>query len=136
MKIIILENKLLGGVKSMIKNLGIKSAIDFVGGWESFCVIMNINSPMDFLHLFNDLEQVQSEKKEHWTLFRDNKGNDLMVYDRKNGWVFISYRELWSFLESKFGLNNFEILKLTNKWVGDVYNLRGIKTRNGYSILS
>jgi hypothetical protein len=131
MKILISENTLLGGVKSMIKNLGIKSVIDFVGGWETFCVIMNINSPMDFLHLFDDLDIVQSEKREkreNWTLFRYEKENNLMIYDRKSEVVYIKNNEIWSFLENKFGLKYGETQELTEEWLGDVYNLRGITT--------
>jgi hypothetical protein len=130
MKILITENKLLGGIKSMIKNLGIKSAIDFVGGWETFCEVLKIENPMDFLHLFDDLEVVQSEKKEHWTLFRYEKGNNLMIYDRQKKEVYISHNEIWSFLDGEFSLTNPVIRGVTKKWLDEVYNLRGIITRN------
>jgi len=133
MKILITENKLQDSVKSMIKNLGTQSAIDFVGGWESFCVIMNINSPMDFLHLFDDLDIVQSEKKENWTLFRYEKGHNLMVYNRENGYVYINYDKIWSFLGDKFDLTYPVAQVVTKKWLGEVYNLRGITTQSVHS---
>lgn len=134
MKILINENKLLGGIKSMIKKLGIQSAIDFVGGWETFCVITNINSPMDFLHLFDDLDVVQSEEVENWSLFRYEKGKNLMIYDRKNGSVYINYYEIWSFLESKFVLKYSETQRITQEWLGEAYNLRGITTSLKFSM--
>ena len=131
MKIIINENKLLGGVKSLIKNLGTQSAIDFVGGWETFCQMLNINSPMDFLHLFDDLEVVQSERKEHWTLFRYEKGHNLMIHDRISNEVHISYDDdIWSFLVHKFDLTYPVAQAVTKKWLGEVYNLRGITTNS------
>jgi hypothetical protein len=129
MKILITENKLLDGVKSMIKNLDIQSAIDFVGGWETFCEVLKIENPMDFLHLFDDLDIVQSEEEEHWSLFRYEKGKNLMVYDRKNGFVFINYNEIWSFLVREFELNYSVIQGLTEEWLGEAYNLREITTR-------
>ena len=135
MKILITENKLLGGIKSMIKKLGTQSAIDFVGGWESFCQVLKIESPMDFLHLFDDLDVVQSEEEKNWTLFRYKKGDNLMVYNRENGQVYISYHELWSFLEYKFGLKYSVIQGLTKKWLGEDYNLRGITTIKRINIL-
>ncbi len=131
MKILINENKLLDGIKSMIKKLDIQSAIVFVGGWQSFCQVLKIESPMDFLHLFNDLEVVQSEREPDYTLFRYKKGDNLMVYNREYRLVFISNHELCQFLENKFGLKYGEIKELTEEWVGDVYNLRGIRTSKG-----
>ncbi len=131
MKILISENTLLGGVKSLIKNLGTQSAIDFVGGWETFCEVLKINSPMDFLHLFDDLEVVQSERKEHWTLFRYKKGHNLMIYDRISNEVHISYYDdIWSFLVHKFDLTYPVAQAVTKKWLGEVYNLRGITTNS------
>jgi hypothetical protein len=128
MKILISENTLLGGVKSLIKNLGTQSAIDFVGGWETFCEVLKINSPMDFLHLFDDLEVVQSEKKEHWTLFRYKKGYNLMIYDRISKEVYINNKEILSFLDGEFSLTKPVVQAVTKKWLGEVYNLRRVTT--------
>jgi len=128
MKILINENKLLGGIKSMIKNLGTQSAIDFVGGWETFCEVFKIESPMDFLHLFDDLDVVQSEEKENLTLFRYKKGDNLMAYNRKSKEVYINYDEIWSFLGNKFDITQPFAQAVTKKWLGEVYNLREITT--------
>jgi hypothetical protein len=130
MKILINESQLQSTIKSMIKNLGTQSTIDNVGVWDNFCQVLNINSPMDFLHLFDDLEVVQSEKKENWTLFRYEKGNNLMIYDRKKKEVYISHNEIWSFLDNEFSLTNPVIRGVTKKWLDEVYNLKGITTRN------
>jgi len=85
---------------------------------------------MDFLHLFDNLEQVQSEEYENYTLFRYKKGNNYMIYDRKNEVVLINYDEIWTFLSNKFGLNYSEIKSLTEGWLDEVYNLRGVTTKN------
>ena len=128
MKIIITENKFKDTVRLSLKELGTESTINNIGGWDNFCNLFNIESPMDFLHLFDDLEQVQSEENENWTLFRHKKGHNLMIYDRKYDTVYISYYYIWSFLEDKFDLTYPVIKGVTKKWLGKVYNLRGITT--------
>ena len=124
MKIIITENKL----EKVLKQSGVKKTIELLGGWENFRKVFNIENPMDFLHLFDDMEVVQSEEKENLTLFRYKKGHNLMAYDRKNKEFYISYGEIWSFLEDKFDLTYPVIQAVTKKWLGEVYNLREITT--------
>ena len=72
MKIIITENK-VERLKGLIKTNGVNQVIDLMGGFDTFCKVMNIDDFMDFLHLFDDLEQVQSEENENLTLFRYKK---------------------------------------------------------------
>ena len=127
MKIIITENK-INKLKHLVKSDGVKYVSEQMGGFDTFCKVFNIEGFMDFLHLFNDLDVVPSEEVEYWTLFRYKKGNNLMIYDRKSKEVYISYREIWSFLEDKFGLKYSDIQGVTKKWLGEVYNLRGITT--------
>ena len=129
MKVIITENKFKDTVRLSLKELGTESTINNIGGWENFCTVLNIQSPMDFLHLFDDLDVVQSEEKENWTLFRYKKGENLMIYDRKNKEVYINNVEIWLFLSNKFDLTYPVIQGVTKKWLGEVYNLRGITTK-------
>ena len=124
MKILITENK----VKNVLKQTGVGKTIKLLGGWENFCEVLNIETPMDFLHLFDDLEQVQSLEEENWMLFRHKKGHNYMVYDRKNGDVYINYYDIWSFLEAKFGFSYYETQRITQDWLEEVYNLRGVRT--------
>jgi len=129
MKIIITENRL----EKFLKQKGIKKTIQMIGGWENFRKVFNIEGPMDFLHQFDDLEQVQSLEEENWVLFRYKKGHNYMIYDRKNEDVYINYYEIWSFLEDKFGLSNYETQRFTQEWLDEVYNLRGVTTKREYS---
>jgi len=111
-----------------IKESGVKDTISMVGDFDIFCQLLNINSPMDFLHLFDDLEQVQSKEYKDWILFRYKPNHNFMVYNKKNEEVYINYDEIWSFLRSNFGLNLQEIQGLTKEWLDKVYNLRGVTT--------
>jgi hypothetical protein len=78
------------------------------------------------------MDVVQSESDINWTLFRYEKGHNLMVYDdRKNENVYIDYSDIWSFLKYGFGLNDSETQAFTTRWVDEAYNLRGVTTNFG-----
>jgi hypothetical protein len=121
-----MKNNLKEKLKDLIKKVGFESTIRVVGSLDKTFEIFDIKEPIDFLNLFNDLESVQSEERQDWTLYRYKKGHNFMIYDRKNGYVYINYDEIWSVLEDKFGLNYGEIQELTRVWLDEVYNLRGV----------
>ena len=121
-----MKNNLKEKLKDLIKKVGFESVTKIVGSLDKTFEIFDIKEPMDFLNLFNDLESVQSEERENWILYRYKKGHNLMIYNRKNNYVYINYDEIWSVLEDNFGLNYDETQKLTQRWLDDVYNLRGV----------
>jgi hypothetical protein len=121
-----MEDKIKEKLKDLIKKVGFESVTKIVGSLDKTFEIFDIKEPMDFLNLFNDLESVQSEEQENWTLYRYKKGNNIMIYDRKNEYVYINYNEIWLVLEDKFGLNYSETQELTARWLDEVYNLRGV----------
>ena len=127
-KKILKEENLKHNLKQQIKDYGLKDAAELVGGVDELFLIMNIESPMDFLHLFDDMEVVRSERYPDWTLFRYKPKENLMVYDKKNKTVYISYYEIWLVLQTHFALNYTEIQRFTKKWLDEVYNLRGVTT--------
>jgi hypothetical protein len=135
MKIIITENQyklikenvsLKEKLKELMKKTGFKSVVKIVGSLDNLFKIFDIKEPMDFLNIFNDLETVQSEEREDWTLYRYKKGHNFIIYNRKNDYVHINYDEIWSVLEDNFGLNYSETQELTQRWLDEVYNLRGV----------
>ena len=123
MKIVITENKL----EKVLKQSGTKKTIELLGGWENFCKVFKIESPMDFLHLFDDLERVQSEEKKNWTLFRYKKGDNYIVYDRKNEEVYINNLEILMILLKTIRQfdNTYTVTQeVLKKWLGEVHNLK------------
>ena len=123
MKIVITENKL----EKVLKQSGIKKTIELLGGWDNFCQVFKIESPMDFLHLFDDLEQVQSEERESIILFRYKKGYNYMVYDRKNEEVYINNVEILMILLKtirQFDTTYTVTQEVLKKWLGEVHNLK------------
>ncbi len=121
-----MEDKIKEKLKDLIKKVGFESVTKIVGSLDKTFEIFDIKEPMDFLNLFNDLESVQSEEQENWTLYRYKKGHNFMIYNRKNDYVYINYGEIWSVLEGKIGLNHSETQELTKRWLDEVYNLRGV----------
>ena len=135
MKIIITESQnenLEVILKQIIKSKGIEIAIISVNGLENLFQIMNINSPRDFLNLFNDLKVSDSEEIPAYTLFRYKPENNILIYWEEGMDVDINYK-IWEILEDNFGLEYGEVQKLTKKWVFDVYNLYPVSTHKGHS---
>jgi len=125
-KRVIKESAVKDSLIDMIKDEGWESAAELVGGVENLKNLTGIGTPIDFLNIFTNLDVVQSEEKPDWELYRYEKGNNIMIYDRKNDYVFIDYHKIWSFLEKGFDLNYSEIQQLTEEWLSEVYNLRGV----------
>ena len=129
MKYIITEsqdNKMVERLTNGVKYNGWNETAKLVGGYENLIKVLGINSPMDFLHLFDDMNVVQSEKSRNITLFRYNKGNDLMYLNKKNKVIAVNDEEIWSILEIVFELKYSEIQELIKEWLDEVYNLSGI----------
>jgi hypothetical protein len=113
-------------LKQEVKKSGWEDTASLVGGAEELAIVAFNNDPREFLNMYNDLDVVQSEEKENWTLFRYTPKHNLIIYDRENDYVYFNYYEIWSFLEDGFGLNYSETQELTKTWLDEVYDLRGV----------
>jgi hypothetical protein len=58
----------------------------------------------------------------------------IFEYNKKNGYAFISYGIIWSFLETYFGLEYEEIQDITKEWVEEQF--KSEVTTTGYASLS
>jgi hypothetical protein len=120
-------DKIKSKIHEYVKKYGFEKCREIFGNKVLLTIGFN-NDPMVFLNLFNDLDVVQSERNKDLTLFRYEKGKNLMIYDRKNDEVYINYNQIWLVLRKDFGLNYGETQQLTQEWLGIVYNLRGVTT--------
>ena len=130
MKIIISENQKKNLLKSIVKKHGWEYASKLAGEPNELAKLAFDNDPMEFLRIFDDMDFVHSEYNPNRTLFRYEKGHNLMVYDRKNENVYIDYSDIWSFLKYGFVLNDSETQEFTTRWVDEAYNLRGVTTKD------
>lgn len=110
----------------MVKNYGWQQASDTVGGSRFLLKLAFNNNPMEFLHLFNNLEVIQSEEIPDWTLFRCKKGENLMIYDEGIEYIFINSDKIWLFFDYGLGFHTDMCRELIEKWLGDIYNLNGV----------
>ena len=128
-------DKIKSKIHEYVKKYGIQKCREIFGDKVLVTIGFN-NDPMEFLNMFNDLDVVQSIEHEDRTLFRYEKGKNLMIYDRKYGVVYIDYDPIWSVLRNDFGLNYGDTQRLTERWVGVAFKLRGVTTKNHVLFLS
>ena len=115
--------------QDVLKKQVLKHGWEFVANMIGFDNLYKIgfnNDYNEFLNLFNNLDIVQSEKNPDQMLYRFEKGKNMMVYDRKNGYIYINYDDVWAFFSKVIGLNYSEIRKIMMMWLDEVYNLRGV----------
>ena len=112
-------------LKKQVLKHGWKSVSNMIG-FENLYKIGFNNDYNEFLNLFNNLDIVQSEENPDWMLYRFENGKNMMIYDRKYGYVYINYDDVWAFFSKRIGFNYSEIRKIMMMWLDEVYNLRGI----------
>ena len=110
----------------MIKYDGWESSAELVGGDENLKKLTGLESPMEFLNLFNDLDVVQSEEEPNWILYRYKKRDNMMIHNRQNDDVYISDNAILGVLRKGFNLNYGETQQLIEEWLSEVYNLKDI----------
>jgi len=132
---LLFESKLKQNLKQEIKDFGIKDTAELVNGLDNLCEILNINSPMEFLHLFDDLDMAQSKEYPDFTLFRYKPKHNLMIYDRKSKIAYINYYEIWKPLLDT-GLFHPDIQELIKEWLSNVYNIRGVTPKSQFALSS
>jgi len=120
-------DKIKSKIHEYVKKYGIEKCKEIFGDKVLFTIGFN-KDPMEYLNLFNDLDVVQSEQNEVWTLFYYKKGKNIAIYDRKNDYVYINQDQIWLILRNDFGLNYDDAQQLTKEWMEMTYNLRGVTT--------
>ena len=114
----------------MIKTLGVVLTSKAVGGVKNLFEILDINSPMDYLHLFDDLDYVESEETQGLFLFRYEKGKNVMVFEESdNGiYVYINYDIIFGPLANfRETVRYDEKMQTIKRWLTRAY---GVETKN------
>jgi len=125
MKILITENK-LDKLKDLVRDLGTENVIKMIGGVETFRKVFNINSYEDYLHLFDDLKEVQATDLFKFRLYRYKPGTNIIAYNTTENRVGISDNEIYSVLDMDLlGLSpvvNYS-KQIIQTWLKEVYNI-------------
>jgi len=75
---------------------------------------------------FNPMEPFIMEEYPDY-IFHMKDGKCILQYNKKNGQVFVSYREIWKFFESYFSMSDRQIKDITKIWVEEHYKM-GVTT--------
>ena len=59
-------------------------------------------------------------------IFHMKDGKCILQHNKKNGYVYINYNEIWSFLKSFFGLEYEQRKGIITYWLEETYNLKGL----------
>lgn len=54
-------------------------------------------------------------------IFHMKNGQCILQYNKRNGYVYVNYREIWSFFEHMFSMTNQQIKDITKIWVEEYY---------------
>lgn len=71
---------------------------------------------------YNHLELFYMEKYPDY-IFHMKNGKCILQHNIKNGYVYVSYKEIWSFFESYFSMSNQQIKDITKIWVDEHYKI-------------
>ncbi len=56
-------------------------------------------------------------------IFHMKDGKCILQHNKKNGYVYVSYREIWKFFEDYFSMDNQQIKDITKIWVEEHYKM-------------
>jgi len=68
-------------------------------------------------------------------IFHMKDGKCVLQHNKKNGYVYVSYSEIWSFFESYFSMSNQQIKDITKIWVEEHYKMGVTSTLIGHCFL-
>jgi hypothetical protein len=54
-------------------------------------------------------------------IFHMKDGKCILQHNKKSGYVYVNYREIWSFFERVFSMSNQQIKDITKIWVEEHY---------------
>ena len=135
---ILKEENLKQNLKQQIKDYGLLGTSDLVDGIENLFKLLDINSPMDFLHLFDDLKVVH-KKKNNKIYYINDLGEVLMYYQvpqtydgEMNKSVYVDYINIWSILQFHFKMPHSKVADIVRDWAVEVYGLQGFLIKASY----
>ena len=78
---------------------------------------------------YSGMEAVDSKDHPGDVLYRYAAKDNILFYDKKNIKVWVRYDLIWAFFKKYFGLDDQDIKGITEEWLSEAYNLKGITTK-------
>ncbi len=66
-------------------------------------------------------------------IFHMKDGRCILQHNKKSGYVYVNYREIWKFFEDYFSMDNQQIKDITKIWVEEHYKM-GVTTTSNFVI--
>jgi hypothetical protein len=79
---------------------------------------------------YSGMEAVDSMEYPGDVLYRYVPKDNILFYEKKNQRVWVRYDLIWSFFGKYLGLDDQEIMGITEEWLSETYNLKGITTQD------
>jgi len=126
---ILKEESLKQSLIDEVKNNGVQETAELVGGISNLIGILEIETPMDFLNIYNDLEIVESEEKPDYYLFRHNKNDNVIMYNKKTDFMLYNQDKFWPVFTIHFKMNHYDIDDMISNWLKNKFNITIPSTR-------
>lgn len=123
---LIKENSMRDSLIRMIKDDGWNDTAELVGSIWNLRKMSGIDTPIEFLHLYDDLDVVESKERPGFTLFRYEPKKNIIIYDEENNKVYVNYDKIWSVLKEVFHKDRQQSKHLIQKWLSESYDLTTI----------
>lgn len=137
-KHVIKENEKKDTLINMIKEDGWMSVSEVVGGSDNLKRLSEIDTPMKYLNLFNDLNSMSDELRPSWEMFfyDENKPIMMLISNTSEGdKTYMSVGFMETFL-TVFDLNKEQAKEYIKNWLSNSYgyevDMSNIIVRRGY----
>ena len=103
-----------------------EKALNLVGGIDNFAKILELNSPDDFLKLFDNLKSEVYEPNPQWSFLTDHNGTKIIgiqTYPSGNRKVSFNNRILGGVLSYVLGVPPHKVEGILAKWLKDTYGI-------------
>jgi len=124
--------KIIGGKLSksetfdLIKTIGTESTISILGGEDNFRKSLGVNTPEEFLSLFNDLKTELYKSNPNYYFLVDDNGLRIVgirIYESGFKRASVVGKILFHGLGYGFNLRQNQIMELLEKWLRDNYGI-------------
>ena len=85
---------------------------------------------------YSGMEVVESKDYPGNVLYRYVPKENILFHDTENRKVWVRYDLIWLFFKDYFGLYYQEIRDITEEWLSEAYNLKGITKLDYHSMLT
>jgi benzoyl-CoA reductase/2-hydroxyglutaryl-CoA dehydratase subunit BcrC/BadD/HgdB len=137
-KRVIKENEKKDTLINMIKEDGWMSVSEIVGGSDNLKRLSEIDTPMKYLNLFNDLNSMTDEIRPSWEMFFYNENNPIMMLISNTGEgnkTYIGIEFMRTFVNT-FDLTREDSIEYIKNWLSNTYGYEvdnsNIIIRRGY----